>query len=349
MTTSSSSIAREPVPMAVPPHQAPLLEVRDLRTWFPVRGGFLGRVVAQVHAVDGVSFSIQPGETLGLVGESGSGKSTIGRSILRLNQPTSGSIFFEGENLLALEGEALRRRRRDLALVFQDPFASLNPRMRVGEIVTEPLVIHGLVTGRAERDRKASELLGAVGLDAAAVSRYPHEFSGGQRQRIGLARALSTRPKFIVADEPVSALDVSVQAQVINLLADLKREFGLTYLFVAHDLSVVRHLSDRIAVLYLGKVAEIGPAEALYDHPLHPYSVALLSAVPVADPGHRRARVVLAGDIPTPIDPPPGCRFAPRCPIARERCRVEEPPLSDLGGGRQVACFFPGEFEARSG
>jgi len=332
------------MPSPSPGRTVPLLEVRDLRMWFPIRGGILNRVQAHVRAVDGVSFDIFPGETLGLVGESGSGKSTIGRSILRLHEPTSGSIRFEGADLLKLDGEELRKRRRDLALVFQDPFASLNPRMRVGEIVTEPLVIHSLIRNRKEREAKAVELLAAVGLDAAAVRRYPHEFSGGQRQRIGLARALSTRPKFVVADEPVSALDVSVQAQVINLLADLKQEFGLTYLFVAHDLSVVRHLSDRVAVLYLGKVAELGPSDELYSRPLHPYTVALLSAAPIPDPEKKKSRVVLTGDIPTPIDPPPGCRFAPRCPIAQERCRRDEPPLVEAEPGRLVACFYPGQF-----
>jgi oligopeptide/dipeptide ABC transporter ATP-binding protein len=321
----------------------PLLEVRDLRVWFPIRSGLLGRTTGHVRAVDGVDFEVFAGETLGLVGESGSGKSTIGRAILRLTPIHSGEIRFDGVDLAALGAGALRAKRRDLALVFQDPFASLNPRMRVGEIVAEPLVVHRLVGKGEAREKAARELLSEVGLGVETADRYPHELSGGQRQRVVIARALATRPRFVVADEPVSALDVSIQAQVVNLLADLRRRFGLTALFIAHDLSVVRHLSDRIAVLYLGKIAEVGPAEEVCRDPRHPYTVSLLSAVPEPDPARRKGRIVLSGDIPTPIDPLPGCRFAGRCPVARERCRIEEPPLALLDPGRKVACFFPGD------
>ncbi|MEO8381091.1 MAG: dipeptide ABC transporter ATP-binding protein [Acidobacteriota bacterium] len=325
------------------PPPGDLLVVRDLRKYFPVKRGVLARVVANVKAVDGVSFNVAHGETLGLVGESGSGKTTIGRCILRLIEPTSGSVEFEATNVLELDSGDMRRMRRHMQIVFQDPYASLNPRMTVGTIVAEPLIIHGGLS-RSEREQRVAELLTKVGLSPDYRKRYPHEFSGGQRQRIGVARALATNPKFLVLDEPVSALDVSVQAQVVNLLQDLQAELGLTYLFIAHDLSVVEHISTRVAVLYLGKVMELSDRRALYDDPLHPYTKALLSAVPVPDPTVKKTRILLTGDIPTPLDPPSGCVFHTRCPIAQfPICKTEVPALIEHKPGHFAACHFAGE------
>jgi peptide/nickel transport system ATP-binding protein len=320
----------------------PLVEVEDLRVHFPIRGGLvLDRTVGQVRAVDGVSFTIARGETFGLVGESGCGKSTVARALLRLVDPTSGTIRFDGEDVTAIPQSKVRPLRRRMQMVFQDPYASLNPRHSVGRIVAEPLRAHGLAGGR-EASRRVTDLLTLVGLPADAAARYPHEFSGGQRQRIGLARAIAASPDLIVADEPVSALDVSIQAQIVNLLQRLQREFGLTYLIVAHDLAVVRHVSDRIAVMYLGRIVEVSPADDLYKRPLHPYTLALLSAVPIPDPDveESREQVVLEGDLPSPADPPPGCRFHTRCPYVQPtRCRTEEPEIRPVGG-HLVACHW---------
>jgi oligopeptide transport system ATP-binding protein len=315
-----------------------LVEVIDVKKYFPITAGVFSRHVADVKAVDGVSFGIRRGETLGLVGESGSGKTTIGRCILRLLEPTSGSIFFDGENITALGARDMRAKRKEMQIIFQDPYASLNPRMTVGDIIAEPLQIHKLASGR-EIDAKVNDLLRTVGLSPYHANRYPHEFSGGQRQRIGVARALAVSPKFIVADEPVSALDVSIQAQVVNLLQDLQQQFGLTYLFIAHDLSVVRHISDRVAVMYVGKLMELADRTALYERPLHPYTQSLLSAIPIPDPSteKRRTRVILEGDIPSPVRPPSGCRFHTRCPIAYDRCKVEIPEFKNYNG-HFVAC-----------
>jgi oligopeptide transport system ATP-binding protein len=316
-----------------------LLEVRDLKKWFPITGGILSRVVANVQAVDGVSFDILKGETLGLVGESGCGKTTTGRLILRLIEPTSGSVKFEGTNVYDLRGEQMRRLRRQMQIIFQDPYASLNPRMTIGDIIGEPLEIHGVARGR-DKEKRVADLLERVGLRAAHARRFPHEFSGGQRQRIGIARALALNPKLIIADEPVSALDVSIQSQVLNLLKDLQQEFGLTYLFIAHGLHVVKHVSDRVGVMYLGKLVEVADSKSLFESPQHPYTEALLSAIPVPDPTAKRERIVLEGDVPSPVHPPSGCRFNTRCPYVMDVCRQVEPVLTDLGGGHQVACHL---------
>jgi peptide/nickel transport system ATP-binding protein/oligopeptide transport system ATP-binding protein len=317
---------------------APLVEVHDLVKYFPVRAGLLQRVSGWVQAVDHVSFSVQPGETLGLVGESGCGKTTVGRTILRLVSATGGRVLFEGQDVFGASGADLKVLRRNMQIIFQDPFSSLDPRMPVGESIGEGLLIHN-VGSRDERDDIVFEMLRKVGLEEYHARRYPHEFSGGQRQRIGIARALALRPKFIVCDEPVSALDVSIQSQVINLLKDLQAEFGLTYLFIAHNLSVVEHISDRVAVMYLGKVVEVAGREELYRNPLHPYTQALMSAIPVPDPKLRRERVILKGDVPSPLNPPTGCRFHPRCPVAMAHCAQQEPALAEVSPRHQVACW----------
>jgi oligopeptide transport system ATP-binding protein len=321
----------------------PLLRVDKLVKHFPVRGGLLRRVVDHVHAVDGVSFDLAPGETLGLVGESGCGKSTTGRCILRLIEPSSGEVWFEGRNVTALGKEALRALARDMQIIFQDPYASLNPRMTVGAIIGEALIIHKLAASKREFEERIVHLLETVGLNADHMRRYPHEFSGGQRQRIGIARALAVSPKLVVCDEAVSALDVSIQAQVINLLEDLQKSLSLTYVFIAHDLSVVEHISTRVAVMYLGRIAEIAPARDLYTRPLHPYTEALLSAVPIPDPSVKRKRIMLQGDVPSPIRPPTGCRFHTRCPIRQlPLCSTETPELKQSSSGHWVACHLRG-------
>jgi peptide/nickel transport system ATP-binding protein len=326
-----------------------LVEVENLKVWFPIKSGiFLDRHVGDIKAVDDVTLTIQRGETLGLVGESGCGKSTVGRTILRLYEPTAGRVVFDGTDITTLSQSDLRPLRRRMQMVFQDPYASLNPRHSVGRIVGEPLRVHGLAS-RKETGGRVRELLEIVGLPADAGSRYPHEFSGGQRQRIGLARSLALNPDFIVCDEPVSALDVSIQAQIINLLENLQADFELTYLFIAHDLAVVRHISDRIAVMYLGKIVEISPAAELYDDPLHPYTISLLSAVPIPDPVVERERetILLPGDLPSPANPPPACRFHTRCPyVQATRCRDEEPELRRLGPGHVVACHWAEDIKA---
>ncbi len=322
--------------------ETPLLEVRHVKKYFPIRKGILQREVARVHAVDDVTFAVRQGETLGLVGESGCGKSTLGRTLVRLLEPTDGEIVFEGTPIQRLGTRRLRPLRREMQMVFQDPYASLNPRKRVGTIVSDPMRIHNL-GNRAEQKRRVGEILETVGLSPEHYNRFPHEFSGGQRQRIGIARALALRPKLIIADEPVSALDVSIQSQMLNLLEDLQNEFHLTYIFIAHDLGVVRHVSDRIAVMYLGKIVELSPAEELYSRPIMPYTEALLSAVPIPDPdlAEKRERIVLEGDVPSPINPPSGCRFHPRCRYATDVCQQVEPPLVDYGNGHLAACHHP--------
>ena len=320
-----------------------LVDVRGVKVHFPIRGGLLGRTVASVKAVDGVDLSIKRGETLGLVGESGCGKSTLGRAVLQIIKPTAGSVFFEGDDLTHMHPGALRRKRADMQMIFQDPFSSLDPRFTVREIVAEPLRNFNYGSA-AKTDDRIRELLSVVGLPASAINRYGHEFSGGQRQRIGIARALALNPKFIVADEPISALDVSIQAQVLNLLADLQGEFNLTYLFIAHNLSAIKHVSDRVAVMYLGHIVEIGTGDDVYLHPQHPYTIALLSASPFPDPEieQTRKRIILTGDVPSPVNPPAGCPFHPRCWKAQAICREVVPPLEEKRSGQLAACHFPG-------
>jgi oligopeptide transport system ATP-binding protein len=328
-----------------------LLEVKNLKMYFPVTSGVLfQRKVADVKAVDDVTFTIKRGETLGLVGESGCGKTTTGRCILQLYKPTSGDILFEGKNLNQLDGKSMREMRRQVQVIFQDPYGSLNPRMTCGDIVGEPLIVHKLTSGKGEYRDRVAQLLQTVGLNPYMADRYPHEFSGGQRQRIGIARALAVNPSFIVCDEPVSALDVSIQAQVINLLEELQDSFGLTYLFIAHDLSVVRHISDRVAVMYLGHIVEIADRTELYENPLHPYTRALLSAVPIPDPvvEAQRERIILTGDVPSPMNPPPGCVFHTRCPITIDDCRLEMPELREVTPNHWVACIRVDGYEQAS-
>lgn len=319
-----------------------LLEVKNLKKFFPIKGGILGKTIARVHAVDDVSFSMRHGETLGLVGESGCGKSTLGRTVLRLHEPTAGEVMFDGENLLALSPSQLRTKRRDLQIIFQDPFSSLNPRMTVGSILAEPFIIHKLGT-KKEIEGKVKDLLDVVGMPADAHDRYPHEFSGGQRQRIGIARAIALNPKLIVADEPVSALDVSIQSQILNLMVNLRKKFNLSYLFVAHDLAVIEHISDKVAVMYLGKIVEYADGADLYAKPLHPYTKALISAIPVPDVERKKEKQILTGDVPSPINPPSGCYFHPRCPFADEKCRREAPVMRNHGTEKKphmVACHY---------
>jgi oligopeptide/dipeptide ABC transporter ATP-binding protein len=317
-----------------------LLEARNLKVYFPVKQGVFSRVTAHVKAVDDVSFTVAAGETLGLVGESGCGKTTLGRAVIRLIEPTAGSVLFQGEELTRLGGAALRARRRKFQMIFQDPYGSLNPRMDVGQIIGEALDIHRLVDSVRARQERVGDLLKAVGLDPAHRQRYPHEFSGGQRQRIGIARALAVEPQLIVCDEPVSALDVSVQAQIINLLQDLQRQRGIAYVFIAHDLAVVEHISRRVTVMYLGKVVETANAKAIIHAPRHPYTQALISAVPVVDPDSKRQRIILPGDVPSPINPPAGCPFHPRCPVAEARCRTEAPRLREVAPDHWTACHL---------
>jgi len=333
--------------IAKPEHAvSPLVEVRNLVKHFPITGGVFLREIAAVKAVDGVDLTIKEGETVGLVGESGCGKSTLGRLILRLEEPTSGDILFQGESILGYDHRKMRTLRKEMQIIFQDPFSSLNPRKNVAHIVGEPLYVHGM-NNRREREARVLELLEVVGLKREHMRRYPHQFSGGQRQRIGVARALALNPKLIICDEAVSALDVSIQAQVINLLEDLQDEFGLTYLFISHALSVVQHISDRVAVMYLGKIVETAESDSLYREPLHPYSQALLSAAPVPDPRRKRERIVLPGDVPSPISPPPGCRFHTRCLYAEPSCKEQEPALREIKEGHFAACFFAGSRGAK--
>lgn len=324
-----------------PEYTAPvknLVEVHNLVKYFPVRSGLLQRLTAWVQAVDDISFMIREGETMGLVGESGCGKTTVGRTMLRLIEPTGGSVKFEGVDVFSLRGRELKQMRRNMQIIFQDPYASLDPRMPVGESIGEGLRIHKIGNAR-DRFETVIEMIRKVGMEDYHARRYPHEFSGGQRQRIGIARALALRPKFIVADEPVSALDVSIQSQVLNILKDLQKEFGLTYLFIAHNLSVVEHISDRVAVMYLGKMVEMAPRADFFRNPLHPYTQALMSAIPIPDPTIKRERIILPGDVPSPLNPPTGCRFHPRCPVAIEHCSVEEPPFREVSTEHWVACW----------
>lgn len=316
-----------------------LLNVKNLVKHFPIKGGLWGRTIGAVKAVDGVNFFIREGETLGMVGESGCGKSTTGRVVLRLLEATSGEVWFRDKNVLDLDKEEMRALRREMQIIFQDPYASLNPRMTVGNIIGEAMEIHGLASGK-EKEERVIELLETVGLTAMHMRRYPHEFSGGQRQRIGVARALAVDPSLIICDEPVSALDVSIQAQVINLMQDLQNEFGLTYLFIAHDLSVVKHISDRVAVMYLGKIVELAEKDELYRNPQHPYTQALLSAIPIADPTLKRERIILDGDVPSPVNPPKGCHFHTRCKYCMDKCKEEDPIFKDYGSEHFVACHL---------
>ncbi|MFV2045316.1 MAG: ABC transporter ATP-binding protein [Anaerolineales bacterium] len=325
--------------MSVQTNNTALIRVNDLVKYFPVRSGLLQRVRGWVKAVDQVSFSIEPGATLGLVGESGCGKTTVGLTMLRLIEPTSGAVYFEGSDVASLRDADLKEMRRAMQIIFQDPFSSLDPRMPIGESVAEGLRAHQVLSSRERRDR-VTEVLEKVGLESYHAKRYPHEFSGGQRQRIGIARALALRPKFIVADEPVSALDVSIQSQVLNLLKDLQEEFNLTYLFIAHNMSVVRHMANWVAVMYLGKIVEETKCKELFRNPLHPYTQALVSAIPIPHPRQRHERIVLSGDVPSPLNPPSGCRFHPRCPVALERCGVEEPEFKEIVPGHSAACWL---------
>ncbi len=348
MTTQNSDAAGAASAQATSQNDV-LLTVSNLKMHFPItRGIILQRQVGSIKAVDGITFDLMRGETLGLVGESGCGKSTTGRAILQLYEPTDGEVVFEGQDLTNINSGELRRMRRRMQMIFQDPYASLNPRMTVGSIVGEPLEVHKIGGSRREQQQRVQELLEIVGLNPYFINRYPHEFSGGQRQRIGVARALAVNPSFIVCDEPISALDVSIQAQVINLLEDLQSEMGLTYLFIAHDLSVVRHISDRIAVMYLGKIVELADREVLYENPLHPYTQALLSAVPIPDPQveKKRQRIILEGDVPSPAEPPTGCNFNTRCPQVMDICHQYEPSFTDVGDGHRVACFLYDQVEA---
>jgi len=319
----------------------PLLDARHLVKYYPIRGGVFMKEIAAVKAVDDVSLSIKKGETLGLVGESGCGKSTFGRAIMRLEEPTSGEVWYDGDNILTYDAQQIRALRRKMQIIFQDPFSSLNPRKPVASIVGEPLLIHGMKK-RQEREARVMDLLQVVGLSKEHMRRYPHMFSGGQRQRIGVARALALNPDLVVCDEAVSALDVSIQAQVLNLLKDLQDEFSLTYLFISHDLHVVEHISDRVAVMYLGKIVEVADSKVIYKTPLHPYTQALLSASPMPDPGRKRKRILLKGDVPSPINPPPGCRFHTRCPYVQDICSKTEPPLKAIRPGHEAACHFAG-------
>ena len=324
-----------------------LLEVIDLKKHFPIKKGLFSRTVGYVRAVDGVSFSVRQGEVLGLVGESGCGKTTTGRCILRLIEPTEGVVKFDGQEITGLPFRQMRRLRRQMQIIFQDPYSSLNPRLSVRTMLTEVLTVHGIANGREAREQ-VGDLLRLVGLSPSQAARYPHEFSGGQRQRLGIARALALKPKLIVADEPVSALDVSIQAQIVNLLRDLQKEMALTYLFIAHDLSVVEHISNRVAVMYLGKIVELAESLELYRNPRHPYTVSLLSAIPSHDPNHKKTRIVLTGDVPNPAKPPTGCRFHPRCFMAQDICSVEEPPLREIAPGHLSACHFAEEVPAKT-
>jgi len=320
--------------------QTPLLRVHDLKKHFPVKGALFAPATERVHAVDGVSFDIMPGETLGIVGESGCGKSTTGRLIMRLIEPTSGEVWYGERNVSQLSRAGLQELRKDMQIIFQDPYASLNPRMSVSSIIGEALIVHKLVSGAKAREDRVVELLETVGLTSEHLHRYPHEFSGGQRQRIGIARALAVRPRLIVCDEPVSALDVSVQAQVVNLLQDLQAQFGLTYLFIAHDLAVVEHISVRVAVMYLGRIVELGPTREIFRNPMHPYTEALMSAIPTPDPSAKRQRIILEGDVPSPLHPPSGCRFHTRCPLRVEACAQTEQVLTEVSPGHWVACHL---------
>ncbi len=317
----------------------PIVEMENVKKYFPIRGGVFSRVVGNIKAVDDVSFSINKGETLGLVGESGCGKSTLGRTILRLLEPSGGQVFFKGNNIFETEKHEFQKLRRELQIIFQDPYSSLNPRLNVGEIIGESLEIHKISSGK-EKQKRVEYMLEVCGLAPHHHRRYPHEFSGGQRQRVGIARALTLNPDFVVADEPISSLDVSIQAQIVNLMEDLQEKFGLTYLFISHDLSMVRHISDNVAVMYLGKIVEICGKSELYDNPLHPYTQALLSAVPVMDPDAKSQRIILKGDVPSPANPPEGCNFNPRCRYAEKRCRLEEPELREIDSGHLVSCHL---------